>query len=425
MPEPMVLGYLTNLYGRASDTFIRQEVRQLRNLGHTVLTFSIRRPEPEHEVSDEVCKEQASTDYILKAGPFRLGMAILSCTIRRPLRMIRTIARAWKTCAPGLRAAIWQLFYLIEATYLARRIMSSGIEHIHNHIATNSATVCMLSAELSGISWSMTVHGPHDFVEPARWALREKLESSVFTVFVADFGRSQGMWHVAPPFWSKLHVIRCGLDESFLDLAPTPVPQAPRLLFIGRLSPEKGVVLLVEAAAKLVHAGIRVELVLIGDGPSRRDIEQAVSRHGLHDLVTLLGWQGSERVRKEIVDCRALVLPSFAEGLPIVLMEALALHRPVVSTYVAGIPELVQPGINGLLVPPGSVDDLAEAMRTVLAAPADRLAEMGRRGAALVAARHNAAANVRRLEALMWRVVNDNRQRSSVAESLSVSSGPR
>jgi len=419
MPEPMVLGYLTNHYGRASDTFIRQEVRQLRKLGHTVFTFSIRRPGREHAVSDDVRDEQTKTDYILEAGPLKLGLAVLVCTMGHPLRMARTVALAWKTCAPGLRAIVWQMFYLVEASYLARRIMSLGVEHVHNHIATNSATVCMLSAALSGVTWSMTVHGPHDFVEPTRWALPEKLKSAVFSVFIAEFGRSQGMWHVAPSIWPKLHVVRCGLDEMFLGVAAIPIPQAPRLVFVGRLSPEKGVVLLIEAAAKLKRDGVRVELVLIGDGPSRPDIEQAVARHALGNVVTLLGWQGSERVREEIRGSRAVVSASFAEGLPIVLMEALALHRPVVSTYVAGIPELVQPGINGFLVPPGSVDDLAEAIRTVVSASIDQLTEMGRRGAARVADRHNAAANAHQLEALMWQAVNRNRQESAARGSLS------
>jgi colanic acid/amylovoran biosynthesis glycosyltransferase len=424
MPKPMTLGYLTNLYGRASDTFIRQEVFQLRKLGHTVLTFSLRQPEPEHVVSDEVRNERARTEYILDAGMLKLALAVLACAVFHPLRTARTMALAWKTRAPGLKALVWQAFYLVEAAYLARRIESLGVEHVHDHIAMNSATVGMLAARLSGVMWSMTVHGPHDFVEPIRWALPEKLESAAFTVFVSEFGRSQGMWHAPVSVWPKLHVVRCGLDDTFLGAATIPIPQAPRLVFVGRLSPEKGGVLLVEAASKLKRHGVGVELVMIGDGPSRSDIEQVVASHGLGSTVTLLGWHGSKRVREEILSSRALVLPSFAEGLPIVLMEALALHRPVVSTYVAGIPELVEPGINGFLVPPGSVDDLAEAMRAVVGASVDILAEMGRNGAARVADRHDAAANARQLEALMWCAVNRHRVASAATESLAAPTEP-
>lgn len=412
MIEAMVLGYLTNQYGRASDTFIRQEVRQLRKLGHTVRTFSIRRPEAECTVSDEVRAEQAHTEYILEAGPLRLALAFLGCAVRNPSRMGRAIACAWRTPAPGVKGMVWQLFYLLEAAYLARRIESLGIEHVHNHLPMNSASVCMLASILSGVTWSMTVHGANNFVEPMRWALPEKIRAAEFTVFVGEFGRSQGMLLVPPSVWPKLHVVRCGLDDTFLGRPPVSIPSAPRLVFVGRLSPEKGGVLLVDAAAKLRRDGVRVELVLIGDGPSRAEIEEAVTRHALNDAVKLLGSCSSERVREEILASRALVLPSLMEGLPIVLLEAFALHRPVISTHVAGIPELVLPCESGYLVPPGAVDQLAEAMRAVVSASIEELTQMGRRGAARVAARHDAAQNVRQLEALLWEAVARRRRAS-------------
>ena len=417
MADTMVLGYVTNQYGRASDTFIRQEVRQLRRLGHDVHTFSIRRPEAEHAISAEVRDEQSRTEYVLEAGPFALARSLLACASRHPLRMARAVRLAWRTSAPGCRALVWQGIYLVEAAYLARRVESLGIEHLHDHIAMNSASVCMLAATLSGVTWSMTVHGPHDFIEPHRWALPAKLEAAAFSVFIADFGRSQAMSLVPTSVWPRLQVVRCGLDDTFLGKAFVAVPLAPRLVFVGRLSPEKGAVLLVEAAAMLRRDGIRVELVLIGDGPSRPEIERAVSEHGLHDAVSLLGWRGSEQVREEILASRALVLPSFAEGLPIVLMEALALNRPVVSTYVAGIPELVQPGSNGFLVPPGSLTELAAALRAVVAASTEELAELGRSGAARVGERHDASANARQLEALLWQVVADRRRELAAARS--------
>jgi glycosyltransferase involved in cell wall biosynthesis len=410
MPESMRLAYLTNQYGRASDTFIRQEVRQLRKRGHTVRTFSIRRPEPEHSVGDEVREEQAGTEYVLEAGALRLALALLGAGARHPARMVRALACAWRTAAPGARGLLWQAFYLLEAAQLARRLEALGIEHVHNHIGMNSASVCMLAAVLADVSWSMTVHGPHDFVEPLRWALPEKMRAAAFTVFVAEFGRSQGMWLTPPELWPKLHVVRCGLDETFRERTPTPIPAAPRLLFVGRLSPEKGVLLLIDAAARLRSQGVPIELTLIGDGPARGGVEQAVARAGLADAVRLLGWCDSERVRQELLASRALVLPSFAEGLPIVLLEALALERPVVSTHVAGIPELVRTGESGFLVAPGSVEELAAAMRAVIEASPETLAELGRRGAARVAERHDAAENARPLEALLQAAVAERRR---------------
>jgi colanic acid/amylovoran biosynthesis glycosyltransferase len=405
----MILGYLTNQYASASDTFIRQEVRHLRALGHTVHTFSTRRPPPDHNVSEEVRSEQASTTYILDAGAMSLLWACVVCAAASPVRTLRAAALAWGTRSPGVKALLWQLIYLVEAAYLARRLRRQRVEHLHNHIAMNSANVAMLAAVIADVTWSMTVHGPHDFVEPLRWALPRKLAHAAFSVFIADYGKSQGMLHSDPAVWPRLHVVRCGLDGAFLGRAPTPPPSEPRLVFVGRLAPEKGVLVLLDALVRLRERGVRCELTVIGDGPSRGDIDAAVARHGLGDAVTMLGWQGSDRVRDEILRSRALVLPSFAEGLPIVIMESLALHRPVISTYVAGIPELVEPGVCGLLTPPGSVDELTDAIAAIVSASPDKLRQWGEAGAQRVQQRHDAAVNARQLEALFSRTTRETR----------------
>lgn len=397
----MILAYLTNQYGRASDTFIRQEVMQLRGLGHTVHTFSTRRPEADHQASAEAREAQATTDYILDHGALRLLGSLAACAFTQPGRMVRALGLAWRTRGPGLKPLVMQGVYLVEAAYLARRLDALMVEHLHNHIGMNSATVAMLAATLAGIGWSQTVHGPHDFFDATRWALPQKMGHAALTVFIADYGRSQGMMMTPPSVWPRLHVVRCGVDGTFLGQPVTPILDGAPLLFVGRLSPEKGVLVLIEALGRLRREGLTVPLRVIGDGPSRGEMVRAAAAAGLGEAVTFLGWQGSGRVRDELLGCRALVLPSFAEGLPVVLMEAMALHRPVVSTYVAGIPELVVSGENGLLTAAGSVDELVEAVRTIMALPPDKLAAMGRHGAQRVAARHDAAVNARRLAELL------------------------
>ena len=167
------------------------------------------------------------------------------------------------------------------------------------------------------------------------------------------------------------------MDAAYLAPASAPLPDAPRLVCVGRLAEQKGQLVLVQAAARLRDQGVPFELVLVGDGPMRAEIERLIARLDLGGHIRIAGWLDGAGVRREILASRALVLPSFAEGLPVVLMEALALGRPVISTYVAGIPELVRPRIDGWLVPPGSVEDLAEALREALAAPASRLERMG------------------------------------------------
>ena len=398
----MVLGYLTNQYGRASDTFIRQEVVGLRARGHQVHTFSIRRP-GDYVESEDVVRERSTTTYLLQESAVKLLANTVARAVRRPRSTLRAVALAWKTKRPGFKGALWQAFYFVEAAYLARCLSACGIEHLHNHIAMNSGTVAMLAAAMAGIPWSMTVHGPHDFVDPAGWAFPRKLQSAAFSAFISEFARSQAMWHSPPAAWHRFHIVRCGLDRGFLQQPATPVPEQPRFVFVGRLAPEKGVTLLMDAVARLGSRGIAVQLVVIGDGPCRGEVERQIARDHLQEVVKLMGWQSTQRVREEILAARALVLPSFAEGLPIVLMEALALHRPAIATHVAGIPELVEHGLNGWLVPAGSVDALCGAMQEALRALPAQLGEMGKAGAARVRERHDASSSVAALEALFMR----------------------
>lgn len=394
----MKIAYLTSVYARASDTFIRSEVIELRERGHEVHTFSIRRQAEDQAVSAEVASEQARTDYILCHGFAALLKAFVSETLRNPARMLATLALAWKTRSPGPKAAAYQLMYTIEAAYLSSRLRALQIELLHNHIAENSATVAMLASELSGIPFSMTVHGPGIFFHPLRWALPEKIARSAFTACITEFCRSQCMLFSDSSHWSKLHVVRCAVGRSFMSVEAAPIPEVPRLLFVGRLCAEKGLPLLIEAMRRYVHAGGSARLALVGDGPLRREVETFITNHALSGQVELLGWRSSEQVRDELNSSRALVLPSFAEGLPVVIMEALAMGRPVISTRIAGIPELVIDGGNGWLVSPGSVDELVSAIDAVARAQSQTLAEMGHRGATAVRRLHDLKREVSSLE---------------------------
>jgi glycosyltransferase involved in cell wall biosynthesis len=403
MPEPASIAYLTSAYARASDSFIRGEVAQLRALGFTVHTFSIRRSEPRELVSEEIRREHAATEFVLGAGVARLALAWLRTVLRSPRRVLTAARLAARTGAPGLRGRLWPIVYLIEAAYLAERLRAKGAEHLHNHIGEGSASVAMLASVLSGIPFSMTIHGPGEFDRPAQLALGEKIRRAAFTVAVSEFGRSQLYRWSDRTDWPKIHVVHCGLDGTFLDVGATAIPEARRLVCVGRLAEQKGPLLLIEAAGRLAAEGLVFELVLVGDGPLRRPIEELIERLGLREHVRLVGWQGAEAVREEILRARALVLPSFAEGLPVVLMEALALGRPVISTYVAGIPELVVPGVCGWLVPAGSVEALTEAMREALSASVLDLERIGQAGADRAALQHNGAVEAAKLAALIGR----------------------
>ena len=394
------IAYLTSFYARAGDTFIRREVEELRRLGWTVHTFSIRRSDEGEVVSEEILREQRGTDYILEHGPLALLAAFLRVSIRSPRRMARAIRQASALRWPGVRSWLWHWIYLVEAAYLAEQIAARRVALLHNHISMNSATVAALASTLSGVPFSMTVHGPHDFLAADQWGLGRKVAQSAVTVCISDYGKSQCMLFTPSEYWGKIRVVRCGLDGSFLDAAPAPQPDRPVLVCVGRLGPEKGLIVLVQAAAILRNEGIEAEVVLVGDGPSRGDIERSAREHGVLDRIRLVGWQSSSDVRRWIEQSRALVLPSFAEGIPVVVMEALALRRPVIATYVGGIPELVRPEESGWLVPAGSVEELAQAMREALRAAPEQLERMGERGRARVLERHDLRAEVGKLTRL-------------------------
>lgn len=399
----MNIAYLTSVYARASDTFIRNEVIELRQRGHTVRTFSIRRDGADGKVSEEVRREQASTTYILEQAPWHLLLALAQMCVLRPAAMWRASALAWRTRTLGVKGTLLQMAYLVEAAFLARELQRAKIEILHNHIAENSANVAMLASLISGVPYSMTVHGPGIFYHPRQWALGEKIARAAFTATITEFCKSQCMLFSDAAHWSKLNVVRCAVGPDFRVDKLAAIPEQPRLVFVGRLCAEKGLGILVEAAARLAASGVQFELALIGDGPLRPDVEQVIQARGLQGAITLLGWRSSEGVRREVEASRALVLPSFAEGLPVVIMEALALGRPVISTQIAGIPELVVHGQNGWLVPAGSVDALVTALREAVLSPVGAIEAMGQAGANRVGQLHNFSQEMDKLEGLLKR----------------------
>ena len=395
----MKVAYLVNQYPRTSHSFIRREIQALAAQGVAVRRYSLQ-PAGEPLASEADRRELAVTRIVLDAGVVSLLEAAAATALRRPAAFLRAlrlaVARGWRSD----RGLMRHLAYRVEACLLVRWLREEGVEHLHAHFGTNPAAVAALCRALGGPPFSFTVHGPEEFDKPEFLGLGEKVRRAAFVVAISSFGRSQLYRWSRHADWAKLHVVRCGVGEELLSAPLTPVPSAPRLVCVARLSEQKGHLLLLEAAGRLAREGLPFELVLAGDGPLRGPIEALVERLGLGPQVRLAGWLDGDQVRAEILAARALVLPSFAEGLPVVVMEALALGRPVITTAVAGTPELVETGVTGWLVAAGSVEGLVTAMRSALTADPARLGELGRAGAARVAAQHDASREAARLAAL-------------------------
>jgi colanic acid/amylovoran biosynthesis glycosyltransferase len=384
----MRIAYLINQYPKLSHSFIRREIQALERAGVDVVRVAVRGWDGDPgSTADE--GEQLKTRYLLRGGAAPLLQAMLSCLFASPVAFMVALFSAIRFSRGSLRPLPLHIVYLAEACLLKLWLRDEGCDHVHAHFGTNAAEVVYLCRRLGGPGFSFTVHGPEEFDMPVALHLAEKVRRSRFVVAISSFGRSQLMRWIDAGDWSKVRVVHCGLDSEFLTQTLTAPPRTHQLVCVGRLCEQKGQLLLLRAVSRLREQGMRVDLVLAGDGAMRPEVEALIAELGIADQVRITGWIGGDTVRKEILEARALVLPSFAEGLPVVLMEAMALGRPVISTYIAGIPELVHDGVNGWLIPAGDVQALADAMRDVLQHDERALAEIGARAHERAVERHS------------------------------------
>ena len=386
----MRIAYLCNRYPAVSHSFVRREIAGMETAGHSIDRYTVRAPARLIDEGDRA--EAGRTTAILAAGATGLAGALCAAVFRTPRRFAGALALALWSAGSSPKALVRHLAYLGEAAWLVRRFRSAPVDHLHVHFGTNPATVARLARRLGGPPWSFTAHGPDEFDRADALDLRGKVAEARLAVAISSFGASQLMRWSDPADWERIAVARCGVDASFLQASPVPVPAAPRFAAVARLSGQKGLPLLIEAAALLRGRGRDFVLDIAGDGELKGALTRQIAVARLEGQVRLLGSLDGAGVRRLIEDARAFVLPSFAEGLPVVLMEALALGRPVIATAVAGTPELVDSGV-GWLVPAGSAAAVADAMEAAIDASPATLAAMGHEGRGRVAEHHDAARN--------------------------------
>jgi colanic acid/amylovoran biosynthesis glycosyltransferase len=391
------IAYLINQYPKVSHSFIRREILALERQSFEIQRIALRGwNESLPDIDDR--DEQARTRYVLRRGVWGLFLPTISVLLRSPLRFLSALRLALHMAGQSDHRVIYHLIYIAEACRILGWLNKSLVEHVHAHFGTNSAEVAMLTRFLGGPPYSFTVHGPEEFAE--LMGLEEKIGRSAFVVAVSSFGRSQLYLRSQHSDWPKINVVHCGVEQSFYESATLDAPYAARLVCVGRLCEAKGQLLLIEAVARLSSKQVRFELVLAGDGPMRQEIEALIDHYRLAGQVRITGWISSNEVRNEILAARALVLPSFTEGLPVVIMEAMALRRPVLSTYIAGIPELIRPGVDGWLFPAGSIEELESAMQDCLAKTNEDLRRMGNSAHQRVIERHSIDVEATKLSGL-------------------------
>jgi glycosyltransferase involved in cell wall biosynthesis len=396
------VAYLTSRYPAVSHAFVQREVLALREAGVEVDTFALHRAGDDDVLSPV---DQAERDATYAIQPVRWGRLIsdhLRAVVTRPGAYFGTLASAFGL-GRGARGRLWQLFYFAEAIAVFAEMRRRELRHVHVHFANPGADVAMLAARFGGGDWrwSLTLHGPAEFFEVKGNRLAEKLASAAFVACASDWSRSQAMSLVEADVWPRFQVVRGGVDATVWRRGADPADARERveILNVGRLAPVKGQALLIEAIAQLRERGIDAHCRIVGDGPERAVLQRRIDELGLADWVELTGAVGQDRIRELYEQADVFALPSFREGLPFVLIEALAMELGVVATRIMGIPELVTDGASGMLVTPGRVDELTDALAQLARDPARRR-ELGANGRAAVERDYSLSRLAREMSAL-------------------------
>ncbi len=389
----MNIAYLVNKYPTVSHSFILREIAGIEGAGGTVFRFSVRHSDLEllPDIRDK--REYGKTEVILENNWFGLVLQMFLKALTSPIQFAEAVRVAFAESSFRPSDVVRRIAYIAEATWLIRQLRAQNVKHLHAHFGTNSATVAQIAYKLGGPPFSFTVHGPDEFDRPIELDLRSKISDALFAVAISNFGKGQLMRWANYRDWGKIEVIRCGVDDNFIwNDGSKPTYEKTQFASIARLSGQKGIPLLIQAAAILKDDGYRFTIQLIGGGEMQPQIENMIRDYDLQEYVNMVGWASSMEIVECLLDSKVMVLPSFAEGLPVVIMEALALEVPVIVTAIAGTPELVNDQC-GWLIPSGSVDALVEALKTAMRTPPQTLAEMGKAGRERVVSLHDSMKN--------------------------------
>ena len=370
------MGYVVHTYPSVSHTFVLREVLGLRRHGGRVATFAIHQA-TEADLLAGIDREEAnSTKAVLPIKPWRLARSHLRALRAGRSSYVRALRFALGRAPGGPRSVLWQAFYFAEAIVVWDLARSAGVRHLHAHLTNVAADAAWLASAFGGTvepgagwRWSMTVHGPTEFFAVRQFNLAAKVAAADLVVCISNFCRSQLMAFVEPEHWAKLQIVHCGVDlERYAFRRRERSSGEPlRVLSVGRLVPEKGQALLIDATERLMRTGRSVTLTLVGDGPDRARLEAAAEAAGVTGIVRFTGPLGQDELPAVFADHDVFCLPSFAEGVPVVFMEAMATGLPVIATRIAGIPELIDDGVTGRLVAPGSSGEVFHALEALIA----------------------------------------------------------
>ncbi len=366
-PKQLRIGYLVSKYPAVSHTFILREILALRERDVEIEVASINNPPSRNDMTQLERDEAERTFYVKQAGVLGVIRAAVWLTARRPLGLLRGLRIALILGGSNLARILLCLFYYAEAMIISRWLLSKSIDHLHVHFASQAATVALILNHIVPVDFSITVHGPDEFFDVPGFYLTEKIAASRFIACISFFAQSQLMKLTPGREWHKFDVARLGVDcDRFL---PRPFRKSPacfEILSVGRLVSAKGQRVLIEAVSQLIEDGRQIRLRFVGDGPDRKDLEDLVGQKALMSQIRFEGSINQDRIQEFYMAADIFALASFAEGIPVVLMEAMAMEIPCVATSINGIPELIRDGVDGLLVAPSDIRGLAAALARLM-----------------------------------------------------------
>lgn len=409
------LAYLVSQYPAITHTFILREIRALRSQGFNIEAVSIRPVDrPREKLSQEEREEADRTWAVLSQSAGTILAAHASTLASRPRAYLTGLLSAMKLGGWDVRATAYNMAYFAEAVVAGHHIHRRGIAHLHTHF---SSTVALLLGRVFPVTVSSTIHGPEEFDNAAGFYLAPKVAEAKFVCAISQYARSQLMRASAPEHWHKIEVAPLGVNPA--QFTPRPhrsQPQRFELVSVGRLAPVKAHAVLIDAIGRLVKKGRNLRLRIAGGGPEFEPLNRQIQRLGLEASVILEGPSSQDHVRSMYQESDLFVLASFAEGVPVVLMEAMAMEVPCVATNITGIPELIRHGESGWLVPPSDPTQFADAVEFLMDHP-DLRQKLGQEGRAAVLDRYHLDKNVLHLGSIFRRYLEDEARGSKEANA--------
>ncbi|MDM8567431.1 glycosyltransferase family 4 protein [Candidatus Halobeggiatoa sp. HSG11] len=392
------LAYLISQYPAISHTFILREIRMLRDFNFDISVASINPPDRNVEELTEAEREEATNTYYIKPDGIKGAIKAHFYTLfTQPFNYIGGLLFALRLGQFDLKKILYNLFYFVEAVMIGRWMQRNKLSHLHVHFGMAAATVGLITKRIFPIKYSFTMHGPRDFYDIYGCYLSQKITDADFICCITYFASSQLMMLSSPDCWNKLEVSPLGVDpNTFIPHQFCREPEPFEILCVGRLVPDKGQFILLEAVTYLIAKGYKLRLHLVGDGPDRLTLETKVKQRGLTEQVIFAGAVNQNQILKFYANTDIFVLASFAEGLPVVLMEAMVMEIPCVTTNITGVPELIEHGVNGLLVAPSDVNDLAQSIAKLMDEP-DLRQQMGIAASQKVKKHYELQQNTKRL----------------------------